>query len=646
MLQPLFKLVALLVFALPVFAQAQTVVPFMSRAEQPIAVDGSLDEWGFTFGVTMNKATEPDGGRTESNFPVDDDDDLSGVIHLMWDDDNLYVAAVVKDDVPGVRTPGASWLSDGVEIYLSNVETAPDALHGDDHGGTFYDEGDGSYEVQLFIRYSANGDSTDLLVFVPADIGLIDANDENGDVYIHGSLNDDEDGYVVEGRIAWSALQSLTTGNLFEFDGGERVPAQFSLIDVDEEPVNETYGGLQLVAIDSLGPNLNPGGAIWEVLDVRAGAPAAAEDDTLYTYMNEPYAMQPAGEVTIDGADTGEWAFTFPITMNKATEPDGGRTEANFPVADDDDLSGTIRVMYDEFNLYFFAEVLDNVPGQRTPGASWLSDGVEIYLSNVPIEGGALWGEDHGATFFDEGDGSYEVQLFMRYDAADDSTDLLVFVPADVGIIDSNDPEGDVYIKGALNDDENGYRLEGRILWEALTSPTTGNGFEIQLGKTALEGSRLPAQFSLIDVDEEPYNETYGGLQILKHPGFGPNGNPGGRLWNSLDLLGKSFQAVKGVTTSVERISDIPKSFALEQNYPNPFNPSTQIRFSLTQAAGVSLAIYDVTGRLVRTVLEGATLTAGTHSASVDMADLPSGVYMYTLSTGVEVQTRAMILAK
>jgi hypothetical protein len=616
-----------------VFAQAPVSVPFMVKARTAPSIDADLGDWNLVYWVDLNKATEPDGGRTESNFPTDGTDaDLSGRMALQWDDDNLYFAAVVNDDTSGAA--GTAWYGDGIEIYLSNVEVAPGAVHGVDHGTTFFDDpATGDYEVHLFIRYDADADTTGLVVFMPADLGLV----TSPDVVIDGELNADENGYFLEGRIAWSAIASPTTGNTFNFQGGERVPAQFSLIDIDIDLSFERYAAIQLVVDPTRGPNGNPGGAIWEVIDVRSDAAAiAADQDTVFTYLNEPFIKQPDGPVVID-ADLSEWNFAFWVDMNKLTEPDGGRTEVNFPTdGTDADLSGREALMWDENNLYFAAVINDDSSGAA--GTAWYGDGIEIYLSNVDIGAGTLHGTDHGTTFFDDpATGDYEVHLFIRYDADADTTGLVVFMPADLGLVSGPDVE----IDGQLNADENGYFLEGRIAWSAIASPTTGNTFNFQ------GGERVAAQFSLIDIDIDLSFERYAAIQLLKNRGFGPNGNPGGRVWNTLDVLGVSF-VQNNIITDVEDGGDpqIVNTFRLEQNYPNPFNPSTSITFTLDKPGTVTLKVYNVTGQLVQTVLLGVEMQPGEHTVNVEMANQPSGVFFYTLQSGDRMLARKMTLLK
>lgn len=85
--------------------------------------------------------------------------------------------------------------------------------------------------------------------------------------------------------------------------------------------------------------------------------------------------------------------------------------------------------------------------------------------------------------------------------------------------------------------------------------------------------------------------------------------------------------------------------FTVFQNYPNPFNPATYIRYALPHPAEVKIAVYDVQGQLVRTLLNGPQ-PAGHHAVGFDAAGLASGVYFYRVnSAGLEI-TRKMLLLK
>jgi subtilisin-like proprotein convertase family protein len=94
----------------------------------------------------------------------------------------------------------------------------------------------------------------------------------------------------------------------------------------------------------------------------------------------------------------------------------------------------------------------------------------------------------------------------------------------------------------------------------------------------------------------------------------------------------------------------VPRVFAAYDNYPNPFNPMTTIKFDIPAAGKVDLRVYDVAGRLVRTLVN-AELPAAQHSVVWDGTDntgrrQASGVYYYRLVTDDRVATRKMMLVK
>ncbi len=95
---------------------------------------------------------------------------------------------------------------------------------------------------------------------------------------------------------------------------------------------------------------------------------------------------------------------------------------------------------------------------------------------------------------------------------------------------------------------------------------------------------------------------------------------------------------------------NIPDKFELSQNFPNPFNPSTKIKFEIPDSErnnsfDTELIVYDMLGREV-SVLVNTSLKAGKYEAVWNAANLPSGVYFYTLSAGEYRETKRMILLK
>jgi hypothetical protein len=99
------------------------------------------------------------------------------------------------------------------------------------------------------------------------------------------------------------------------------------------------------------------------------------------------------------------------------------------------------------------------------------------------------------------------------------------------------------------------------------------------------------------------------------------------------------------VTAVNDRMPQLPSGFALYQNYPNPFNPTTVIRYQIPTVTHVTLKIYDVLGRELKTLVVGRQ-NAGDHSVTFDARHLPSGVYFYTLRACSYAKSGKMLLLK
>lgn len=104
-------------------------------------------------------------------------------------------------------------------------------------------------------------------------------------------------------------------------------------------------------------------------------------------------------------------------------------------------------------------------------------------------------------------------------------------------------------------------------------------------------------------------------------------------------------QPVLQVDAVVLSQSGIPRSTELYQNYPNPFNPRTTLRFSLSSHAHVQLAVFNVLGKEVASIVD-ETLPPGTHAAEWDASAFPSGVYFYRLATGQYTAVKKMLLLR
>lgn len=97
--------------------------------------------------------------------------------------------------------------------------------------------------------------------------------------------------------------------------------------------------------------------------------------------------------------------------------------------------------------------------------------------------------------------------------------------------------------------------------------------------------------------------------------------------WPAIAFAGQNAPTVDDEDEALSR------RFTLDQNYPNPFQSTTRIAFELPESDNVSLAVYNLLGQTVATLVD-EVLPAGIHAVSFDARDLPAGLYVYRLRAG------------
>lgn len=117
------------------------------------------------------------------------------------------------------------------------------------------------------------------------------------------------------------------------------------------------------------------------------------------------------------------------------------------------------------------------------------------------------------------------------------------------------------------------------------------------------------------------------------------NNAGGSSLWSSTFIF-------RTVPTGINQIgTSIPDKFELYNNYPNPFNPATKIRFDLPKSSSVRILLYDITGKVVMSLIDGE-LQAGSYETTLDASSLSSGLYFYRMETPDYSNTKRLMLIK
>ena len=106
-----------------------------------------------------------------------------------------------------------------------------------------------------------------------------------------------------------------------------------------------------------------------------------------------------------------------------------------------------------------------------------------------------------------------------------------------------------------------------------------------------------------------------------------------------------SFIVVVEEATDIEKENNLPVEFSLGQNFPNPFNPTTKINYSIPEQSYVTLKVFDVLGREVKTLVNKEQ-PVGNFEVEFNASDFTSGIYFYRIQAGEFVESKKMVLMK
>jgi hypothetical protein len=112
-----------------------------------------------------------------------------------------------------------------------------------------------------------------------------------------------------------------------------------------------------------------------------------------------------------------------------------------------------------------------------------------------------------------------------------------------------------------------------------------------------------------------------------------------------LEAIDESGTATSYGPVHLDAIGGTKAAFALYPTSPNPASGTVTFRFSVPDASKGELAVYDIAGRKVKTVAEGA-FAAGEHAVTSDLSTVPPGVYIYRLAAGGETAVKKLVITR
>ncbi len=254
--------------------------------------------------------------------------------------------------------------------------------------------------------------------------------------------------------------------------------------------------------------------------------------------------------------------------------------------------------------------------------------------------------------------------FFVDYFNSRDFSTVVANNPAALAAVVELGPEGIIYVDPA--DSPNGQSL--LILSNEINGSVTIY--------SAFCDDILPVEFGSFDAvagngevvlnwntrtenDNERFEITRDGATVANIASLGNSSSGHNYSWTdnsvandvtySYSLTSVAFDGTRELLATASATpttnAGLPLMFALNPAYPNPFNPTTSLSYSLPEAAHVLLQIFDINGREISTLVNGA-MNAGTHNVQFDAAQLSSGIFFARMSAGSFSASQKLVLMK
>ena len=324
------------------------------------------------------------------------------------------------------------------------------------------------------------------------------------------------------------------------------------------------------------------------------------EDENVY-YDTEPGGVfvLSYGDVTMNGTVTPFDASVILQYLVGSLELDDGQADAG-DVTQDASLSALDAAII----LQFTVGMVDDLPYD---GEMDLAAGGDVVITGGSVSPGDVF---QMPILLDGGDNVRSYELELSYDPEVLVYQSLVWDESVSGMtILDNQEDGNIRVSAAgLGAIESGSVVMGYVEFELMET------FEDYETTITMSRSRLNEEAVVIDGSTAIYTNA---LLVVDEWGHG----------------------------------GVPDVYALKQNFPNPFNPVTQIRYQLPEESVVTIQIYDIMGRVVRSLVSNEKELTGYHQVMWDGTNnygdgVSAGMYLYVIQAGRFRDTRKMVLMK
>jgi len=458
--------------------------------------------------------------------------------------------------------------------------------------------------------------------------------------------------------IAW--FENLTGLSSVDYSGYD-IGLKFISIDNDAQlyinpnamTIFETYSvgstihtyQIYNIGLDTLDWNIEQPDESWISMEVLSGTIAPAGSDTI-TFIIEGESLASDTQYPLDlfihSNENVEMTTIVPITI-QVNPPDlymVGLSNSNFTIDEDDSLEAFFYVIGPEGNTTFsISGDTSSISGYVVIDESYIPNSISNYtmratLNLIPEHN--WYGE---ATVYVTADNEYDYSNTDTLSITVNSVYDQILEPEMVF-----PPNGHTFYFESFTDSVT-------LIWSSAGYPDyeSGPGFEYRL-RIVQSNETGNIDYNYTDITDTtftffPDSSTYAGQ----------NNNYIWSLYTTEENLPEVLDGQGGVFYVILpqmdiSLSDIPNNFRLYNAYPNPFNPTTMIQYDLPEDSFVSINIYDMIGRHVRTMLN-KRITAGQRSIIWDGTDssgqpVSAGTYFFTIKTDQFSSTKKMIMLK